>query len=82
RYDEAVRVLGAINKPDWANRARWLAASYAAAGHIEEARAQIVALLKIDPDESLSRLRKTLPWKNPQDLERELTHLKLAGLTE
>lgn len=82
RYEEAIRILTAVNKPGWTHRARWLAASLAAVGRVEEARAQITTLLKNDPDESQSRLRKTLPYKDAQYLERELAYLKIAGLPE
>lgn len=81
-YDEACRVLTAIDKPDWANRARWLAASHAAAGRADEARRQVAELRRIDPQESLSRLRKTLPYRDKALMERELGHLRLAGLPE
>jgi TolB-like protein/class 3 adenylate cyclase/Flp pilus assembly protein TadD len=84
RYDDAA---------DWARKAihvypefptahRLLAASQAALGRIEEARAALAALFGIVPDASIARTRTGVPWKRPEDMERYLDALRRAGMPE
>jgi tetratricopeptide (TPR) repeat protein len=50
RYDEAIRILRTIKSP--VNEARgWLAASYAGAGRLDEARATLEEFLRVAEDE-------------------------------
>jgi tetratricopeptide (TPR) repeat protein len=57
-----------------------LAASYVHLGQEEEAHAEAAEVLKIDPEFSLERYAKTLPFKNKADTDRYVGALRNAGL--
>lgn len=80
-YTKAARNL---EKNAWPNPEtyRLRAASYARLDRASEARSAVAELLRLRPETSLGSLRRTLPYKNPLDLERELAGLRLAGLPE
>ncbi len=61
---------------------RYRAASLAAAGRLDDARAVIAELTESLPGASLAMFGQLIPYRNPEDLERELEHLRLAGLPE
>jgi len=61
---------------------RYRAASLAAAGRLDDARAVIAELIESLPGVSLAMLGQLIPYRYPEDLERELEHLRLAGLPE
>lgn len=84
RHDEAVRELEAsITKhPNFFPPRRFLAAVLVEQDRLEEARAQVRKVLELNPRVSRSVLRRQLPFKNPEDLERQLEALALAGLPE
>ena len=58
------------------------AASYAAAGRMEEARRTANELLKFLPEFSLSRFRMLHMYKKPEDTQRLIGYLRKAGLPE
>ena len=72
-------MLKPIDK-DWAGKQRWLATSYANLGDIQKAGVEIPKLLQIEPNSSLQLYAKTLPYSGKEDLERELSDLRKAGL--
>jgi hypothetical protein len=49
-------------------------------GQEEEAHAEAAEVLKIDPEFSLERYAKTLPFKNKADTDRYVGALRNAGL--
>jgi adenylate cyclase len=51
-------------------------------GRIDDAKDQAAEVLKLDPDFSLENWRKTLFYKDPDDLERHVAALRKAGLPE
>jgi adenylate cyclase len=57
-----------------------LAASYVHLGQEEEAHAEAAEVLKIDPEFSLERYAKTVPYKNKADTDRYVGALRNAGL--
>jgi tetratricopeptide (TPR) repeat protein len=57
-----------------------LAASYAYLGREEEAHTEAAEVLKVDPEFSLERYAKTLPFKNIADTNRYVGALRNAGL--
>jgi adenylate cyclase len=57
-----------------------LAASYVHFGKKVEAHAEAAEVLKIDPEFSLERFAKTLPYKNKADTDRYIDALSKAGL--
>ena len=60
-----------------------LAASYAQLGRIDEARAALAEVLRVEPDLTLGKLRDRFsPTTDPDPLERFLDALRKAGLPE
>ncbi|MDH3558099.1 MAG: tetratricopeptide repeat protein [Deltaproteobacteria bacterium] len=57
-----------------------LAASYIYVGQEEEAHAEAAEVLKVDPEFSLERYARTLPYKNKADTDRYVDALRKAGL--
>jgi adenylate cyclase len=57
-----------------------LAASYVYLGREEEAHTEAAEVLKVDPEFSLERYEKTLPYKNKADTNRYVDALRKAGL--
>jgi predicted Zn-dependent protease len=57
-----------------------LAACYGHLGKIAESRAAWAEVLKIAPDFSLERRRRTLPFRNPDIFEHRLEGMRKAGL--
>lgn len=60
----------------------WLAAAYASAGRIEEARWESDESLAFDPKVSTSRVEQALPIRGPHYRERFLNDLRRAGLPD
>ncbi len=83
RYEDAVdwaKQSFRVN-PDSGDLA--LAASYAQLGRIDEARAALAEVLRVDPDLTLGKLRDRLsPTTDPDPLEPFLDALRKAGLPE
>ncbi len=84
RYEEAVDVLEkAIARNPSAQRPHmWLAATYAQLGLTDEAEWEAGELLALDPDFSLLRIGRRLPFKNPGHLETFVGALRKVGLPE
>ena len=82
RYEEAKEVLhrALIRNPDFLTTHALLAMVYIETGHIEEARAQVEEILRINPDYSLELLRERLPFKDQAILEGALDIMRKAGL--
>lgn len=57
-----------------------LAACHAATDRLDEARAEIEAVLEVKPDYTLAFARDVLPFKESDTLERFLELLRRAGL--
>ena len=68
--------------PDLSPAHRLLAVVYAELGREEEARAEVGEILRISPDASLDAFRRSLPYKDPEELERYIAALRKAGLPE
>ncbi|MBW1767659.1 MAG: tetratricopeptide repeat protein [Deltaproteobacteria bacterium] len=82
RFDDAILTFKkAIRRnPDFWPSHILLAASYSAAGRMEEARAEAAETLRINPDFSLESWRLKCPFKNKEMLERRFSVLRRAGL--
>ena len=68
------------HRPDRVFPVGILAAVYAHAGRVDEARLAIQQLHKLDPDLRLSNFGEWLPFQRPQDLEKVAEALRAAGL--
>ena len=81
-YAEALSALKkAVNlSPNAIDIRLRLAACYSSLGREDEARAEVVAILKLNPKSSLSYLAKMFPYKNKADLDQIINALRKAGL--
>jgi tetratricopeptide (TPR) repeat protein len=72
----------------WARRSdvttslRVLASAHALAGHIEEAKRTAATMIELEPQVTMSHLRKIAPYRRREDADRVLEGLRLAGLPE
>ncbi len=84
RYDKAAEwTRKALRiKPDFPSGHRLLAAIYGRMGRIDAARAALDRYLRLVPGQTVETLRKQLPIKRPEDMERLLDGLRKAGLPE
>ena len=57
-----------------------VAVCYAELGRLEEAQVEAAEILRINPNASLENVRRTMPYKDPADIERDLAALRKAGL--
>ncbi len=82
RYEEAItNYKKAIDRaPKYELAQVGLTAAYSSAGRNEEARAQAAEVLRVNPNFSIERLAKTMPYKNPAHKERFIDALRKAGL--
>ncbi len=80
QYEEAIAARKPLLHLGWPTVSLRLAASYAQLGRLDEARAQVAEVLKINPDFSIPTFTKTQTYKNPTDLEHFLDGLRIAGL--
>ena len=80
-YDEAIKWLSQQTSYEL-TAIRLLAASYAHLGRMDEARAAVGEIREHHPDLSVAGLRELLPYRHPEDLERELSGLRKAGLPD
>jgi tetratricopeptide (TPR) repeat protein len=82
RYEEAIDLLKRrlIRKPNTDISRVLLAASYGHLGRKEEAKAEWVEALRVNPNYSLEHRRKILPFKDPADFEKIVSGLRSAGL--
>ena len=49
---------------------------------IEEGREAIAEVMRINPDFSIERRRRVLPFKNPADFEHRVEGMRKVGLAE
>jgi adenylate cyclase len=84
RYDEAIEAFErGLNSNPASERLRvWLAAAYAQAGRIDDARWEIDQVLAANPEFSLQRIKGVFPFTDAADLERFLQGLRQAGLSD
>ena len=68
--------------PNWMQGVRAAASAHALSGNLDEARHLVRRLLEIAPGMTVSRSRDTMHMRRPQDNERLLEGLRLAGLPE
>lgn len=83
RYPEAIDAFkqGLETNPVSERLHVWLAAAYAQAGRVDDAKWEIEQVLTVNPEFSLGRIRQAFPFKDPADLERFLSSLRKAGLS-
>ncbi len=60
----------------------WLAATYAQAGQLEEARKQATEVLRINPGFTIESHKCIVVYKDPKDLEHRNDGMRKAGLPE
>jgi adenylate cyclase len=85
RYDEAVvwSELAISSRADSMVARRIMAAAYAQAGQMGDARRAITALLSLDPEMRLGRrLSSAGPWRRPDDYDCWFDGLRRAGMPE
>ena len=82
RLDEAIAAANASLqlRDDDIDPLLILAAAHAARGNLDEARAAAERVRAIEPDFNLDDYAVTQPYRDPQDLDRLLSHLREAGL--
>ena len=82
QFEEAVTVLKQRHgrNPDSATSYALLASCYGHLGRIAESQAAWAEVMRIAPDFSIERQRRTLPYKNPDDFERRVEGMRKAGL--
>jgi adenylate cyclase len=83
RYEDAISTLEKLPSKDTSVQL-YLAASHAALGHTDQARATIASVIRLDPLATLERLAPTLlaPYKNASDRDHLRENLVKAGLPE
>jgi tetratricopeptide (TPR) repeat protein len=59
-----------------------LAATHAQLGKLDEARAETMEVLRIDPKWTINKGARTLPFKRPEDAEHFFDGLRKAGLPD
>lgn len=82
QYEDALAALlrRLERNPTSATGHALIASCYGNLGRIDEGRAALETLHRIDPGFSIERRRKTLPFKNPEDFERRVDGMRKAGL--
>ena len=81
-YDEAIAALKARRDADPNRSSMMLAATYAEAGRMEEARATVKDILKRFPKNSIKRRMRVIRYKDPKEIERIIENLRKAGVPE
>jgi len=82
RYEEAVTVCRKVIQiePNYIFPHLTLAATYSEMGEMEEARAEIREVLRINPKYNVKLVPKSFPWKDQNELDRLADSLRNAGL--
>ncbi len=80
RREEAVATLQHVlfRSPDHLPALAYLTVTYSELGREQEAREAATAALKLSPEVSVDGLKRTLPYKNPADIERFTNGLRAA----
>jgi adenylate cyclase len=83
RYEDAISTLEKLHSKEIGIQL-YLAASHAALGHTDQARATMASVIKLDPLATLERLAPTFlaPYKNASDRDHLRENLVKAGLPE
>jgi DNA-binding SARP family transcriptional activator len=83
-YEKAVRIGRRAVKanPSFSNGYKPLIAALGHLGRTEEATSYIEALLSLEPNFTVEQFGKVYPFKRPEDRERYLQGLRLAGVPE
>ena len=84
QYEEAIATLESLRSLDTIGVQLYLAASYAALGHADQARRAVERVIEFDPQATI-RCRTVVgmaPYKDPKDLEHFRESLRKAGLPE
>jgi adenylate cyclase len=84
RYGEAVRLLRecASRLPNLQWPHLWLAAAYAKAEQLEEARQEAAEVLRINPGFTIESWKALNVFRHPEDAEHRIDGLRKAGLPE
>ena len=84
RYEDAISTLEKLHSNDTIAVQLYLAASHAALGHTDQARATMGRVIRLDPLATLERLAPTVlaPYKNASDRDHLRENLVKAGLPE
>ena len=59
-----------------------LAVIYSELERLEEARAKVADILKMDPNYTIAQFAKAVPYKDPAEIDRIRNALRIAGLPE
>ena len=83
QYEDTVAVLKKRQErnPEAATVYGLLASCYGHLGRLAEGQDALAELLRINPDFSVERGRRVLPFKNSEDFERRVEGLRKAGLS-
>ena len=84
QYEQAIAPLrAAVNRfPTYITPRRHLAAAYAQMGRMDEARAEVAAIRKLDPSVCLAMYRERIRYEKFADWDHYLDGLRKAGLPE
>ena len=84
RFEEAVVALKQRleRNPDAGSAYALLASCYGNLNKVAEGREALSALMRIDPEFSIERRRRVLPFRNAADFELRVKGLRKAGLSE
>ena len=84
QYEQALAPLRAATNrfPTFITPRRHLAATYAQMGRLDEARAEVATIRKLDPSVCLATYRERDDYERVEDLEHYLDGLRKAGLPE
>jgi adenylate cyclase len=82
RYEDAISTLEKLHSNDAIGVQLYLAASHAALGHTDQARASMASVIRLDPLATLERLPFLTPYKNASDRDHLRENLVKAGLPE
>ena len=80
RYEDALEVLGRIIRLDESRRL--LAATYAHLGRLDHAQNEAEEFLKVFPHFSIKEWARTEPYTDPNELQRFVDGMRMAGLPE
>jgi adenylate cyclase len=82
RYEEAVAVCRQLiqREPNYIYPHLTLAATFAETDKMEEARAEIREVLRINPSYTLKIVPRSFPWKDQAEIDRLIDSLRKAGL--
>jgi adenylate cyclase len=82
RTGDAINVLQrtVLRNPDHITAHMMLAVTFVELGRLPEAQAEAATILRVNPRFSLAVVEARMPYKDPSQLERVISHLRQAGL--